>query len=126
MGYECDKCGACCKALIIEIEPVDLAREPRLRAVARPFRNDGPYFDDDDDAAEYERIGPLVPGFEAGASLACGASYPCPMLGGDGSCSIYATRPTCCVAFQAGSNKCQDARAYCGLQPLVPKEPPHA
>jgi Fe-S-cluster containining protein len=120
MAYECDQCGACCKFPIIEIDAIDLAREPKLQAVVKPFRHDGLQFDDEEDREEYERVGPLVPGFEAGAMLAVGSAYPCPMIGEGNLCSIYPTRPSCCVAFQAGSRLCQESRAHHGLPALAP------
>lgn len=117
--YECDRCGACCIHLIIEIEPVDIAREPKLRLL-RPARIDPGWGPIEDDREEYERVGPLVPGFEAGAILACGATNPCPMLTLEKLCSIYPTRPTCCVAMQAGSDLCQIARKMARLPMLEP------
>ena len=30
LGYECDCCGACCKALIVEADVIDVLREPRI------------------------------------------------------------------------------------------------
>jgi Fe-S-cluster containining protein len=73
---------------------------------------------DDDDRAEYERVGPLAPGFENGAMLAAGL---CPLLGADNLCTIYPSRPNCCVAMQAGSDQCQLARGMAGLPPLQPQ-----
>ena len=120
MTYECDQCGACCRFPIIEITPVDLAREPKLQAVSRPFKHGfGPCLNTQEDRDEYERIGPLVPGFEEGALLATGSFDPCPMLA-ENRCTVHATRPACCVAFQAGSDQCQEARAYHKLAPLEP------
>jgi Fe-S-cluster containining protein len=120
MPYTCDKCGACCRHLIIEIGPIDIAREPRFLAL-EPFRTDGfvPDFTEDE-AEEYLLVGPLVPGFEAGAMLACGPEFPCMMLGQDNLCTIYPTRPNCCVAMRAGSDQCQMARVSAGLMPLHP------
>ena len=122
MSYLCDHCGACCRHLIVEIAPVDVAREPKLVDAAKPFRaplpSSVPY--DDDHAEEYARVGPLVPGFEWGAMLAP-SRFPdmaCPLLGDDNLCTIYPTRPTCCVAMQAGSDQCRNARESAGLPPL--------
>lgn len=119
MTYKCDSCGACCIHLIVEIDPVDIAREPKLRSL-RPSRFNPEWEPDEDDREEYERVGPLVPGFEAGAILACGAANPCPMLTSEKLCSIYPTRPACCVALQAGSDLCQIARKVAGLPILEP------
>ena len=122
MPYECDRCAACCKFLIIEIDPIDIAREPKLRA-AKPFRaplpDALPY--DPEQEEEYLRVDPLVPGFEWGAMLAPSQdNLACPMLGQDDLCTIYPTRPTCCVYLQAGSDQCQMARESAGLEPLQP------
>jgi Fe-S-cluster containining protein len=127
--YECDKCGACCKHLLLEIEMIDIAREPRIAAVAMPFKPPGPEDWepelDEEEQEEYERVGPLVPGWEYGASLNTGPDHACPFLGGVPSekerpCGIYPTRPNCCVAMQAGGDQCQSARGMAGLRPLEP------
>jgi Fe-S-cluster containining protein len=44
----------------------------------------------------------------------------CPFLGDDQKCGIYPTRPNSCVAFAAGSAKCQELRIDAGLRPLTP------
>lgn len=118
--YECEAgCGACCRWLIIKIDELDLAREPRLKDLAEPCKK-WPGFDYDRD--EYgEPVQSLVPGWEAGGNLACGSGKPCKALGDDGRCTIYPTRPNCCVAFRAGCQQCQEARAAVGLPPLQPK-----
>lgn len=114
--YQCDECGACCAYPIIEIEYVDALREPRLREVSRPFSiPEGMCLTDEDD----EPIEITDP-FQVGASLAVGRKNPCPLLGADKRCTIYPTRPTCCVAFQAGSRLCQESREAHGLPPLLP------
>jgi Fe-S-cluster containining protein len=114
MSYECDGCGACCRHLIIEIDELDIAREPRLKEVAKAFKAmEGAEYADD------EGLGPLAPGWEAGAMLACGSSMPCGMLDAGNRCTIYPTRPNCCVAFQAGSEQCQEARSSAKLPPLA-------
>ncbi len=125
MKFVCDHCGECCRQLIIEIDELDVAREPRLAEVAEPFKPPTGceiVFDDEDEQEEYERVGPLAPGFEHGALLACGATKPCSLLGPDNLCTIYPTRPNCCVACPAGGNLCQQARGMAGLTPLEPTE----
>jgi Fe-S-cluster containining protein len=47
------------------------------------------------------------------------AQSPCPFLGADRKCAIYATRPYSCVSFIAGSPKCRSLRADTGLRPLT-------
>jgi Fe-S-cluster containining protein len=115
--YECDRCGACCTQLIIEIDELDLIREPRLIPASEPFRvPEGMVLADGDGEPREE----IVPGYGAGAMLACGPTRPCPMLT-PGGCSIYPTRPNCCVAMQAGDEQCQMARGMAGLAPLERK-----
>lgn len=100
--YECDQCGACCRQPIIEIDWLDVTREPKLKEVAAPCR--------------------LMPGDteqDRQYILACGAGMPCRLLAGN-RCSIYPTRPNCCVAFEAGCELCQESRAAEGLPPLQP------
>lgn len=116
MPYECDQCGACCRKLIIEIEYVDILREPKLRDL-KPFRMpEGGFVDDDD-----EPITNPDP-FMAGAMLACGTTRPCPhdarTVDGRSHCEIYPTRPTCCVGFEVGGRQCQEARVLAGLPQL--------
>ena len=101
--YECDRCGACCRTLIVEVTELDVLREPRIALAMVPFRQE--------------------PGFEADevGMLACGGRHPCPFVKGDNLCEIYPTRPNCCMAFDAGSEQCQDARRMAGLPPLPEK-----
>jgi Fe-S-cluster containining protein len=140
---------------------IDVAREPRIAAVARPFKLPGPQHwerewvkqerelakqeltkheltkeerelakqkleEYEEELEEYERVGPLVPGWEYGGSLNTGPDRrACPFLGGvpgekERLCGIYPTRPNCCVAMQAGGNQCQESRRMVGLEPLQP------
>jgi hypothetical protein len=115
---------------LLEIDMIDIAREPRIAAVAMPFKPPCPdwtaemEFDDEEGWEEYQRVGPLVPGWEHGASLNTGPDHACPFLGGvpggERPCGIYPTRPGCCVGMQAGGDQCQDARRVAGLRPLEP------
>lgn len=107
--YECDKCGACCAFPIIEIYYLDIVREPKL---AEHCPRSAGYDPSEDDEGMHREF-----------ALACGKKKPCPMLAEDKSCSIYPTRPTCCVTFEAGCELCQEARQSHGLSPLLPKEP---
>ena len=115
--YECDRCGACCRELIIDIDYVDVLREPRLREVSRPFRigPDEKFVDNNDNEVE------ITDGYMVGAMLAAGRKHPCRLLGADNRCTIYSTRPNCCVAMQAGDEQCQMARKSAGLTPLAAK-----
>jgi Fe-S-cluster containining protein len=114
MKYECDKCGACCKQLIVEIDWIDLQREPRLRSVTKPFKIHPDERFVDDDGVPISDPDPYM----AGAMLACGTR--CPMLTSDDLWSIYPTRPGSCVGMEAGKRQCQDARQMAGLPPLEP------
>lgn len=106
--FECDKCGACCKgSLIVEVEDLDVIREPRL------IDADAHHADTPVDQMVREMREEWK-----GVIIACGK--PCSFLGQDNQCTIYPTRPNCCVALQAGDEQCQDARAAAGLQPLLP------
>jgi Fe-S-cluster containining protein len=101
--FQCDLCGACCRTLLVDIEHVDVVREPCLLQHAR-------LYDAGITADEWDRD----------YMLAC-PWQPCGLLGPDNHCTIYPTRPNCCVAFQAGSEQCQEARKSVGLAPLAPK-----
>jgi len=113
--YKCDQCGACCKGtFIVEVDYLDARRELRLLELQV-----GPYQVTRRELEEEEKV----------AVLACGTDNPCRCLRQDNRCIMYATRPNACVAFEAGSQKCQDARAELGigpLPPLLPTIPPQA
>ena len=103
--YECDKCGACCKGtLIVEVDDFDVIREPRLIDADAHHRGKSV----EQMVTEIQNDGKAV-------ILAC--VTPCPFLGPDNHCSIYPTRPNCCVAMQAGDEQCQEARAEAGPKP---------
>lgn len=108
MTHRCDGCGLCCKHLIIEIDHLDVVREPRLAPPATRLLDGG-------GSVRYESE------WEKQYGLACGPAHPCPMLGPDNRCGIYPTRPNCCVAFEAGGDQCQELRAAHGLPPLRPE-----
>jgi Fe-S-cluster containining protein len=61
---------------------------------------------------------------EFGKAIIIACSRPCAFLGPDNLCSIYPTRPNCCVGMQAGDEQCQEARAALGLPPLEPMKEP--
>lgn len=107
--FECDKCGACCKgSLIVEAEELDVLREPRIVGADPYYR----------DKSVEQVLVQLQADIGRVVLLACGK--PCSFLGQDNQCTIYPTRPNCCVALQAGDEQCQEARADAGLQPLLP------
>ena len=108
--YQCDQCGACCKGtVIVEADYLDTRREPKLlvaqvgscRVSQRELEED---------------VGKIV-------LLACGLDKPCAFISPRNRCTIYSTRPNVCVAFEAGSEQCQEARALLGVERLLPTHP---
>lgn len=105
--YECDSCGLCCSgSLIIEIYQLDVVREPKLLDVASLMDGNGKIVYEDESDKEY----------------LLAASEPCDFLNDDKGCSIYPTRPNTCIAFEAGSYKCQALRKREGLELLADTE----
>ena len=101
--FECDKCGACCRGLIIEADWCDAQREPRLYEIdpSRPV-NRGKLRDGERIILLYDE-----------------KKHTCSFLDGETNvCGIYATRPNVCVMVEAGDAKCQQARQAVGL-PLL-------
>jgi len=96
---KCKQCGACCSELIIEIEHVDVVREPKLLDIAKHLAcgvgDDGEYEYPEDKWDRQYRLGT--------------ATKSCEMLKNN-KCSIYPTRPNLCVSFEAGSEQCLAAR----------------
>lgn len=107
MKYECPPdCGACCKGhLIVEVEDLDVLREPRLM--------------DADPHHKGKTIDTMLDDYGNGMAVIIALAKPCSFLEGN-RCGIYPTRPNCCVALQPGDEQCQDARAAEGLPPLLP------
>jgi Fe-S-cluster containining protein len=101
--YECDKCGACCRRLIVEAFAADVLREPRLATGQRMSY---------DRFVEYLRA-------DVQRCIVLTSGGACPFLEGS-QCSIYATRPNACVGLQAGEEQCQQARRGDGLPQLPP------
>lgn len=97
----CKDCGLCCKTMIIEIDHIDVVREPKLLPIVTLLDGGGRIKYDSDWEKQY--------------NLACGG---CPMLSGDNRCTIYPTRPNCCVAFEVGGERCQELREEHGLPPI--------
>jgi Fe-S-cluster containining protein len=107
MTLTCDGCGLCCRHLLVEAGAVDVLREPRI-----------------------DRERPLGKRAKSLSLLdACwilaGPGMPCPFLTSENRCGIYATRPNTCVAFIAGSAKCQELRREQGVRPLVAQSAAH-
>jgi hypothetical protein len=101
--FECDQCGACCEHLLVEVDQVDAMREPRIHDEARLLDGNGELPVED---WQWSLNGLKSP-------------HRCVFLGEDKRCGIYATRPSVCVAVQAGGEQCQLARGFAGLAPLV-------
>ncbi len=105
---ECDRCGLCCRHLIVEVDHLDVVREPRLLEFAQAHRTwDGEPYESD-----WDKTYAFVP------RLVDGKIAPCGFLGAENLCAIYPTRPNCCVAFQAGDEQCQELRRQHGLEAL--------
>jgi Fe-S-cluster containining protein len=107
MTLTCDCCGLCCRHLLVEASAVDVLREPRIdreRPVGKRAKS--------------------LSLLDACWILA-GPGMPCPFLTTENRCGIYATRPNTCVAFIAGSVKCQKLRREQGVRPLVPQSAAH-
>lgn len=83
---KCQKCGHCCRNLIVEIEKLDVIREPRL---LEGVLNSEPL------------------DFNGEPRDIYGLKIPCPFLMKNNQCSIYPTRPNVCVGFNFGSSQCK-------------------
>jgi Fe-S-cluster containining protein len=104
--FECDNCGACCKGhLIVECEDLDILREPRLI--------------DADPHHAGKTVDEILQGYQHGMAVILAITKPCSFLA-ENKCSIYPTRPNCCVGMMAGDEQCQEAREAEGLPPLLP------
>jgi Fe-S-cluster containining protein len=92
-------CGLCCRELLVECGPLDVLREPRIEEVA-PLKLKN-------------RSLPVVD-----RCWILAGARGCPFLDEHKRCAIYHTRPSTCVGFPAGGNKCTRLRAQAGLPPL--------
>jgi Fe-S-cluster containining protein len=107
--YRCDHCGACCEELIVEVNELDVLREPRL-TLADPRTSDR----NPEDVIEELR--------DEAKCLVIAGPYKCRFR--SEQCHIYNVRPNVCVAMQAGDDECQRARRMAGLPPLEVYTPP--
>lgn len=94
----CAKCGVCCRTLYIFATPEDLAREPQLMLATSRLKNRP-----DEQAAFGE--------FSNRYLLAAGWAVSCPMLGPEGLCTIYETRPDACRQWQPERQRCERLRS---------------
>jgi len=107
--FECDQCGACCKAFIVEAQYLDILREPRIQELKPDLRMA--------DAVDKWWNRAIV--------LYDIETRQCPFLSecdGKHSCQIYPTRPNQCVALEPGDAKCQQARVMRSLPLLLDSE----
>lgn len=108
----CASCGLCCKTLIIEIDHVDVVREPRLLPVVQLLDGHGSVNYDSDWEKQY--------------LLARGRKHPCKMLDAHNRCTIYRTRPNCCVEFEVGGERCNELREGNDLPPITTNPATHS
>lgn len=106
----CKDCGLCCKKMIVEIEHVDVVREPKLLQIDK-------LLDGNNGRVQYDSD------WEKQYSLYCGGDG-CKLLTEDNRCSIYPTRPNCCVAFEMGGDQCNELREIYGLPEITHGEQP--
>lgn len=104
-NFECDQCGACCQALIVEAYEYDARREPRLYAIGNVDR-------------QKMRDGEHCVMLYDVETKACPFLVPDKIDVTKRACEIYQTRPVACVMVEAGDAKCQQARRMKGL-PLL-------
>ena len=79
----CQRCGACCRNLILEASEADAAREPRI-------------------AAEAIRLRTMAGEPDVFCLNRGNRPFSCMFLGGDNECTIYATRPRMCRQYPTG------------------------
>ena len=101
--YVCDCCRLCCQQLIVEADAFDVLRETRIET-ERPLGHH---------SASLHILDACW--------VVAAPGMPCPFLKPDSRCRIYPSRPQVCVAFVAGSSKCQQLRQAHGLAALVPR-----
>jgi Fe-S-cluster containining protein len=91
----CKKCGRCCRQLIVEIEHLDIVREPRLLQHAELLDGNGKIKYKTDWEKEY---------------LLGDSINPCPFLTLNNECGIYPTRPNVCVYMVPGGEQCESIK----------------
>jgi Fe-S-cluster containining protein len=101
-------CGACCAYLVVHPEEVDAIREPKiLAAIETPeAKYQLPVIGDDGQELVQEwPDSPLL-----SPRLVDGKMLGCALLDGKKRCSIYQTRPACCLCVPVGGAQCRQAR----------------
>ena len=102
---KCNKCGECCKSMILEVDCLDILREPKLAEHAKLMDGDGK-------GGKVKFASKWVEEYSL--------PTPCPFqticIGSivHNNCSIYKTRPNMCVAFNALGD---DTRCHCNTPP---------
>lgn len=96
--YDCENCGACCRCFPIFASESDATREPSIRQQGRKLEE---HLATEDKAYQLHPLPFLT---------------SCAFLKEDQLCRIYATRPSVCRRFEAGSAQCQEARARVGVK----------
>jgi Fe-S-cluster containining protein len=86
---KCQRCGACCRELLLEVSGVDVLREPRWLPYLERYRDiDYRNWESEPDGVIFR-----IPS-------------PCPFLQ-DNRCTIYPTRSDMCVVFRpVKDNRC--------------------
>ncbi len=107
-NFECDKCGACCKFLAVQVEYPDIVREPRIKEFLEGELSQDAFVTQTN--KKY-----WVNDFSVD-------SCQCAFLSSDNSCSIYSTRPNLYVGFHAGSPLCQFSRGLADLPMLLDRD----
>ena len=106
---ECQRCASCCKGhLIVEVYDLDVLREQHLATADISERTRGMSYEAL--MADLEQYGKCL--------VIAGGQDECKFLRRDNACAIYPTRPNVCVAMEAGSEQCQQARHNEGLPPF--------
>jgi Fe-S-cluster containining protein len=95
--YDCENCGACCRCFPIFASEADAVAEPRIRKETRAVET---HLASQDKAYQLHPL-PFL--------------EQCAFLREDQLCQIYATRPSVCRRFKAGSEQCIEARARVGV-----------
>ncbi|MCY2993889.1 MAG: YkgJ family cysteine cluster protein [Planctomycetota bacterium] len=110
-SFQCDRCGACCRNLIVEAVWLDCLRESRILVHSKLRLDD--LRDEDRIVLLWDRKKHHCPFLKTVRDRSC-------------ACAIYPTRPNVCVACEPGGPKCQQARLLGSLPVLrdVEGQPP--
>jgi len=103
LPLKCEKCGACCKSMVLAITKEDIAKEPRLKEFITPISElDSKKYDFSNRTEKYFLlIGWRYEGEDRGYKV-------CPFLKNN-RCSIYKTRPEICRSYPINLFECKKA-----------------